>query len=38
VAIRVPPNAVSPLAEIGVQFSTSKARWSGTAYIDNVGW
>src|SRR5262249_11997956 len=30
-------NAVTPLFELGVQFTTSGA-WSGTAYVDSVSW
>ena len=34
----VPSNAASPLAKLGVQFFTGKSRWSGTAYLDEIGW
>lgn len=35
--VTVPANAVTPLASLGVQFFTSAA-WSGTCYVDTVGW
>ena len=34
--VQVPPNAAA-LAELGVQLST-KAAWTGTAYVDAVSW
>lgn len=37
ITVNVPPNAVTPLASLGVQFTTSAA-WTGTCYIDAVGW
>jgi endoglucanase len=37
ITVKVPPHAAEPLQKLGVQFTTS-ARWSGTCYIDAVGW
>jgi hypothetical protein len=37
ITVDVPPNASTPLASLGVQFTTS-APWTGTCYIDAVGW
>jgi len=37
ITVVVPANAVTPLYQLGVQFFTSAA-WSGTCYIDSVGW
>lgn len=37
VTVAVPSNAVTPLQQLGVQFSTS-ASWAGTCYVDSVGW
>ncbi|MBC8137179.1 MAG: glycoside hydrolase family 5 protein [Fibrella sp.] len=37
ITVVVPPNAVTPLQQLGVQFSTS-ATWTGTCYIDSVSW
>jgi hypothetical protein len=36
-AVTVPGNAATPLYQLGVQFSAS-ASWSGTVYVDSVGW
>ncbi len=35
--LTVPSNAVTPLYQLGVQFFTSAA-WSGTCYVDTIGW
>jgi len=35
-AVTVPANA-APLAELGVEVTTN-ASWSGTIFIDSVGW
>ena len=35
--LTVPPTAVTPLQQLGIQFTTSAA-WSGTCYIDSVAW
>jgi hypothetical protein len=35
--VAVPGNAATPLHQLGVQFSAGTA-WSGTAYVDSVGW
>ena len=35
--LQVPANAVTPLYQLGVQFFTG-ATWTGTCYIDAVGW
>jgi hypothetical protein len=37
IMVTVPTNAVTPLAQLGVQFFTSAA-WSGTCYVDSVSW
>jgi hypothetical protein len=37
IKVTVPSAAVMPLAELGVQFTTT-ATWTGTAYVDSVGW
>ena len=37
IIVDVPSNAVTPLYEIGVQFTTGSA-WTGTCYIDAVEW
>jgi hypothetical protein len=37
IQVTVPSNAATPLHELGVQFATSAA-WTGTAYVDSVGW
>lgn len=37
ITVTVPSNAVTPLFQLGVEFSTNAA-WSGTAYVDSVGW
>jgi hypothetical protein len=36
-AVTVPSNAVLPLQQLGVQFTTG-ATWTGTCYIDSVSW
>ena len=35
--VAVPANAATPLFQLGVQFFTGGA-WSGTCYVDTVGW
>ncbi|EAU63756.1 hypothetical protein STIAU_2151 [Stigmatella aurantiaca DW4/3-1] len=35
--LQVPANAVSPLAELGLEIFTNGA-WSGTVYLDSVSW
>jgi hypothetical protein len=35
--VTVPANAITPMYQLGVEFSTSTA-WSGTCYIDSVSW
>jgi hypothetical protein len=37
ITLTVPPTAVTPLQQLGIQFTTSAA-WSGTCYIDSVAW
>ncbi len=37
ITLAVPPTAVTPLQQLGIQFTTS-AGWSGTCYIDSVNW
>ena len=37
ITLTVPSTAVSPLQQLGIQFTTSAA-WSGTCYIDSVAW
>jgi len=37
ITVAVPSNAVTPLYQLGVQFTTS-ATWTGTCYIDAVSW
>jgi hypothetical protein len=37
ITVSVPGNAATPLAQLGVQFTTS-ASWTGTAYVDAVTW
>ncbi|MGD0814873.1 MAG: cellulase family glycosylhydrolase [Verrucomicrobiota bacterium] len=37
ITVTVPPTAVTPLQQLGIQFSTSAA-WSGACYIDSVAW
>jgi len=37
VIVAVPANAKTPLYQLGVQFTTS-ATWTGTCYVDAVGW
>ena len=37
VALTVPPNAVGPFQNLGLQFATS-AGWTNTCYIDSVSW
>jgi len=33
----VPANAVTPLAQLGVEFATN-ASWTGAAYVDAISW
>jgi hypothetical protein len=37
ITVTVPSNAVTPLYQLGVQFSTGAA-WTGTCYVDTVSW
>jgi aryl-phospho-beta-D-glucosidase BglC (GH1 family) len=37
ITVTVPPTAVTPLQQLGIQFTTSAA-WSGACYIDSVAW
>jgi hypothetical protein len=37
ITVRVPANAVTPLRNMGVEFTTN-ASWMGTVYIDSIGW
>ncbi|HWD38500.1 MAG TPA: glycoside hydrolase family 44 protein, partial [Fimbriimonas sp.] len=37
ITVTVPSNAVMPLYQLGVQFTTG-ATWTGTCYIDSVSW
>jgi hypothetical protein len=37
ITVQVPNNAVTPLDRLGVEFVTN-AMWTGTVYIDSVGW
>jgi hypothetical protein len=37
VSVNVPQNAVTPLYQLGITFTTSGS-WKGTAYIDAVNW
>ena len=37
ITVTVPANAVTPLYQLGVQFTTGAA-WTGTCYIDTVSW
>lgn len=37
ITLTVPSNAVTPLAELGVEFTTSGA-YTGSAYVDAVTW
>jgi hypothetical protein len=37
ITLTVPPTTVSPLQQLGIQFTTSAA-WTGTCYIDSVAW
>lgn len=37
ITVTVPPGAVTPLQQLGIQFATSSA-WSGTCYIDSIAW
>jgi hypothetical protein len=37
ITLTVPSTAVSPLQQLGIQFTTSAA-WSGTCYLDSVAW
>ncbi len=35
--VKVPADAATPLAQLGVQFTTS-ASWTGNCYIDSISW
>jgi hypothetical protein len=35
--VAMPANAATPLSELGVEFTTN-ATWTGTLYVDSVGW
>ncbi len=37
ITVTVPSNAVTPLFQLGVQFTTGAA-WTGTCYVDAVSW
>src|SRR5262249_54150387 len=37
ITVTVPSNAVTPLYQLGVEFTTNAA-WTGTCYIDSVRW
>jgi len=37
ITVTVPSNAVTPLYQLGVQFTTG-ATWTGTCYIDSISW
>jgi hypothetical protein len=37
ITVQVPANAVTPLAELGVEVTTSAA-WSSAIYVDAVSW
>jgi hypothetical protein len=37
ITLTVPSTAVSPLQQLGIEFTTSAA-WSGTCYVDSVAW
>jgi hypothetical protein len=37
ITVPVPSNAVMPLNELGIEFSTSGA-WTGTVFVDSVSW
>jgi hypothetical protein len=37
ITLTVPPTAVTPLQQLGIEFTTGAA-WSGTCYIDSVAW
>jgi len=37
ITVTVPSNAVTPLYQLGVQFTTG-ATWTGTCYVDSVSW
>jgi hypothetical protein len=37
ITLTVPSTAVTPVQELGIQF-TANAAWSGTCYIDSVAW
>ena len=37
VEVRVPPDAVAPLYELGVEFR-ARGGWTGMAYVDSVRW
>jgi hypothetical protein len=38
VQVTVPSNATTPLYQLGVQFFTGSTAWTGTCYIDAIGW
>jgi hypothetical protein len=35
--VRVPPDAATPLLELGVELRT-RGGWSGTVHVDSVRW
>jgi hypothetical protein len=37
ITVTVPPTAITPLQELGIEFTTSAA-WTGTCYVDSVSW
>ncbi len=37
ITVTVPANAVTPLNQLGIEFTTNGA-WTGTCYVDAVGW
>lgn len=37
ITVQVPNNAVTPFAQLGVEFATN-ASWTGAAYVDAVSW
>jgi aryl-phospho-beta-D-glucosidase BglC (GH1 family) len=37
ITLTVPSTAITPLQQLGIQFTTSAA-WTGTCYIDSVAW
>jgi hypothetical protein len=38
ISVTVPNNAVTPLYQLGVQFTTNSNNWTGTCYIDDITW